>query len=357
MNHQDGVRCMVMRGGTSKGAYFLSADLPVDEAERDDLLLRIMGSPDSRQVDGIGGGHPLTSKVAIVSPSQDGDADVDYMFLQIAVDQPLVSDKQTCGNLLAGVGPFAIERGLVQATDGTTVVRIRILNGGEGLASAHIETPGGQVNYNGDVLMSGAPFGAAGIELEFPGSGGALFPTGNLTDEFDGTTVTCVDAGMPVVLLRATDLAITGYESPTELEANGDLTQRLEAIRVQAGLAMGLGDVRESTVPKLSIISPASHGGTLNTRTFIPHRVHTSIGVLGAVSVATGASVPGTAVSLGPEGVQDAMLRIEHPTGYFDVELELADDYGSLLRSAVIRTARKLFDGQVWPRPKGSPTA
>lgn len=350
---RDGVRCMLMRGGTSKGAFFVASDLPEDAAERNDLLLRIMGSPDARQIDGIGGGHPLTSKVAIVAPSADGDADVDYLFLQVQVEEALVSDTQTCGNLLAGVGPFAIERGIVPAGDDSTDVRIRILNGGGGTAVATVETPGARVSYEGDVMVSGAPFPAAPVELEFPSGDAPLFPTGALIDEFQGLEVSCVDGGMPVVLLRAADLGLRGDETPEDLEANASLRSTLEAVRLVAGRAMGFGDVTETTVPKMCIVSPPRHGGSVTTRTFIPHRVHTSIGVLGAVSAAVGVSVRGTVAAQLGEVEEDAVLRIEHPSGFFDVEIELDDDGTALRRSAVIRTARKLFDGQVWPRTKG----
>ncbi|HEY0000238.1 MAG TPA: PrpF domain-containing protein [Actinoplanes sp.] len=341
----DGIRCMQMRGGSSKGAYFLAADLPADPAERDDLLLRIMGSPDERQIDGIGGGHPLTSKVAVVAPSAAAEADVDYLFLQVMPDRPIVTDAQTCGNLLAGVGPFAVERGLVEADPETTEVRIRIMNPAVSLAVARVRTPGGRVRYAGDTVMAGTPFPAAPVTLAFPGSDTPVFPTGQLVDTFAGIEVTCVHAGMPVVLVQAADLGISGDEPPQALEENDALRATVEAIRLAAGPAMGLGDVRDSTVPKISIVSPPRHGGTVSTRTFIPHRVHTAIGVLGAVSVAAGvlASRPGTA---------GRTVHIEHPTGIFDVEIEL-DGQGAQTRlrtSAVVRTARKLFDGRVWPR-------
>lgn len=353
----DGIRCMLMRGGTSKGAYFLAEDLPSNSSERDDLLLRIMGSPDARQIDGIGGGQPLTSKVAVISRSPGSDTDIDYLFLQVQVDEPLVSDQQTCGNLLAGVGPFAIERGLMSATGETTDVRIRIMNGSGSTAIARVQTPDGRVNYSGDVMISGAPFPSAAVPLEFPRSDAPLLPTGAVRNTFAGIEVSCVDAGMPVVLLRAEDLGIGGYESPAELEADGTLTSRVEQIRLLAGAAMGLGDVSDTTVPKMSILAPARDGGTISTRTFIPRRVHTSIGVVGAISVAAGALIPGS-VAAGLVGARTAAgaLRIEHPTGYFDVDVQIQDSGGefSLARSAVIRTARKLFDGLVWPRSKGS---
>jgi 4-oxalomesaconate tautomerase len=348
----DGIRCMLLRGGTSKGAYFLAEDLPSDEAERDDLILRIMGSPDARQIDGIGGGHPLTSKVAIVSPSQRDDTDLDYLFLQIGVDSDLVTDRQTCGNLLAGVGPFGIERGLVAANDGVTDVRIHTINAGGSDSVARIETPGRMVNYRGDVLISGVPFPAAAIPLDFPPSDRAILPTGSVRNTFDGVETTCVDAGMPVVILRAADLGISGYEPPDDLEGNKTLTARVESIRLLAGESLGLGAVGDLTVPKMSIIAPPRDGGNLSTRTFIPKRVHTSIGVVGAVSVAAGSLVPGSVADGILVPAANDRLRIEHPTGFFDVETSVTRSTGdwTLQRSAVIRTARKLFDGTVWPR-------
>lgn len=353
MNGGDGIRCMLMRGGTSKGAYFLAGDLPADSAERDDLLLRIMGSPDVRQIDGIGGGHPLTSKVAVIGRSAEDGVDIDYLFLQVQVDRPIVSDQQTCGNLLAGVAPFAIERGLVPAAPGTTDVRIRIMNGSGGLATAHVRTPGGRVDYAGDTIISGAPFGAAAIPLEFPPTDVPLLPSGNVRDRLGGIEASCVDAGMPVVLVRADELGISGSETPEQLEADGALTAVVERLRLLAGEAMGLGDVSDATVPKVSIVAAPRAGGSIGTRTFIPRRVHTSIGVVGAISVAAGALVPGSvAAGLLVTAGDGTVVRIEHPTGFFDVEVTVVRDGGTyrLERSAVIRTARKLFDGLVWPR-------
>jgi 4-oxalomesaconate tautomerase len=341
----DGIRCMQMRGGSSKGAYFLAADLPADPAERDDLLLRIMGSPDERQIDGLGGGHPLTSKVAVVAPSASADADVDYLFLQVVPGRATVTDAQTCGNLLAGVGPFAVERGLVAAGGETTTVRIRVMNPTISLAVAQVQTPDGRVSYDGDTAMAGTPFPAAPIALRFPGGDAPVFPTGNLVDRFAGVEATCVDAGMPVVLVRAADLGVTGDESPEALEGNDILREKVEAIRLAAGAAMGLGDVRDTTVPKVTLISPPRNGGTVSTRTFIPHRVHAAIGVLGAVSVAAGTRVAGTVAH--HDGKADR-VRIEHPTGLFEVDIDL--DGHRLRSSAVVRTARKLADGLVWPR-------
>lgn len=351
----DGIRCMLMRGGTSKGTYFLESDLPEDTAERDDLLLRIMGSPDPRQIDGVGGAHPLTSKVAVVSPSQTPGLDVDYLFLQVMVDQPVVTDRQNCGNILAGIGPFAVERGLVAAGQQETKVRIRMVNT-DGIVTATIQTPGGRPRYDGGTAIDGVPGTAAPIVLDFEDSsaGASVLPTGNLTDEFGGITVTCVDNGMPVVVVAASSLGATGYEPIAELESNEELNKRVQELRLEAGKAMGLGDVSGTTVPKISLVAPPAAGGTICTRTFIPVRVHESIGVLGAVSVGTAVMLPGAVggdlAVMPPEGSH--RLSIEHPSGALQVEVELdtTTTPPKVLRSGVVRTARKLFDGTVFPR-------
>jgi 4-oxalomesaconate tautomerase len=350
------VRCMLMRGGTSKGAYFLAEDLPADPAERDGLLLRVMGGPDPRQIDGLGGGHPLTSKVAVVSPSADPEADVDYLFLQVVVDAAEVSDRQNCGNILAGVGPFAVERGLVPARDGETPVRIRMVNSGD-LAVAAVPTPGGRVEYAGEAEISGVPGTAAPVVIDFPPGSGPLLPTGEVRDVVAGVQVTCVDNGMPTVLMAARDLGVTGDESPAELEADQALAARLREIRLAAGHLMGLGDVEHTTVPKMTLLAPPrSETGAVTTRTFIPVRCHTSIGVLGAAGVAAGIRLEGSVgegIARLPE--QGDRVRIEHPTGFFD--LEAAVEQGAdgappaARRTAVVRTARKIFDGTVFPRP------
>jgi 4-oxalomesaconate tautomerase len=352
----DGIRCMLMRGGTSKGAYFLASDLPPDQAERDDLLLRIMGSPDPRQIDGLGGAHPLTSKVAVVSPSSTEGVDVDYLFLQVVVDQPVVTDKQNCGNILAGIGPFAIERGLVPAKDGETSVRIRMVNT-DSIVTATFATPDGEPRYNGDTAIDGVPGTAAPIVLNFEddGPGKSVLPTGNITDTFHGITVTCVDNGMPVVVVAASSRGKTGYESIAELEGDEELNRKVQELRLEAGKAMGLGDVSGTTVPKISLVAaPRTDNGTISTRTFIPVRVHESIGVLGAVSVGTAIMIPGAVGSdlaaTPPEGSH--RLSIEHPSGALQVEVELdaSTTPPAELRSGVVRTARKLFDGTAFPR-------
>ncbi|MET9966900.1 4-oxalomesaconate tautomerase [Streptomyces sp. NPDC006356] len=349
----EGIRCLLMRGGTSKGAYFLAGDLPEDPVARDELLLRIMGSPDERQIDGLGGAHPLTSKAAVVSPSPDPRADVDYIFLQVAVDRPEVSSRQNCGNILAGVGPFAVERGLVPAGERETSVRIRMVNSGD-LATATFPTPGGRVDYTGDAEISGVPGTAAPVVIEFPPGTGKLLPTGNVRDVLDGIPVTCVNNGMPTVLVRATALKVTGYEAPKDLEEDLALADRIRELRLAAGHLMGLGDVSDATVPKVTLLAAPRHGGAVTTRTFIPVRCHTSIGVLGAASVAAGLRIEGgVGADLAEPPADGDRVRIEHPTGFLDIESGLGTDAAGLptaRRTAVVRTARKIFDGTVFPR-------
>ena len=265
---------MWMRGGTSKGAYFVASDLPADADARDALLLHLMGSPDPRQIDGMGGGDPLTSKVAIVKPSDRADADVDYLFLQVFVDQAIVSDAQNCGNILAGVAPFAIERGIVPVKGNETPVRIYMENTGQ-IAQARVQTPDGHVSYAGGAMIDGVPNPAAPIPIAFSdtagSSCGALFPTGNPRDVIDETPVTMIDNGMPCVLIAARDLGISGYEPPAELEGNTKLRARLEQLRLQAGPLMNLGDVREKSVPKMTIVAPPkSGGGHFNAHLYSP---------------------------------------------------------------------------------------
>jgi 4-oxalomesaconate tautomerase len=347
---QTRIPCLLMRGGTSKGAYFLASDLPEQQALRDRVLLAAMGSPDARQIDGIGGGDSLTSKVAIIKPSARADADVDYLFAQVLVDAPRVDYGQNCGNILAGVGPFAIERGLVAVQGDVTPVRIFMENTGQ-IAIAHVPTPKGAVSYAGEARIDGVPGYAAPLIVEFEdvagSSCGALLPTGNAVDVFEGVEVTCVDNGMPVVLIHAEDLGLSGYESPEQLDANAPLKARIEKIRLQAGLRMHLGDVSQRNVPKICLVAPAQAGGALSTRTFIPHRCHTSIGVFGAVSVAVACLIEGSV----PAGLARIpagdvkQLSVEHPTGEFTVELRLQD--GELVGCGLMRTARLLFDGNV----------
>lgn len=346
------VRTMWMRGGTSKGGYFLKDDLPADAAARDAFLLRAMGSPDPVQIDGMGGADPLTSKVAVVSRSAREGVDVDYLFLQVFVDQAIVSDAQNCGNILAGVGPFAIERGLVAAADGETRVTIFMENTGQ-IAVATVQTPGGVVNYAGDARIDGVPGSHAPVPLEFRdtagSSCGALLPSGHPVDEVNGVAVTLIDNGMPCVVMKAADVGITGYEDRDWLDANTELKARIEAIRLAVGERMNLGDVRDKSVPKMMLVAPPRSGGAVTVRSFIPHRAHATIGVLGAVSVATACLIPGSPaadVAAIPDGARK-LLSVEHPTGEMSCVLE-TDESGAVVSAALLRTARKLMDGMIF---------
>jgi len=351
---QRAIPACLMRGGTSKGLYFLARDLPTDTATRDAVLLAAIGSPDARQIDGVGGAHPLTSKVAIVGPATRADADVDYLFLQVAVDTAQVSGNQNCGNLLAGVGPFAIETGLALPTGDLTDVRIHMVNTAS-MAVARVQTPGSRVRYDGDTAIDGVPGTAAAIPIDFldvaGGSCGALLPTGRARDTVAGVEVTMIDNGMPVVVFRAADFGLNGHELPEVLEANADLRARVEAVRLAAGPLMNLGDVSSKTVPKMTLVAPPAHGGALATRSFIPRRVHDAIGVFGAVSVATACVWPGSVaaeVAGVPTGACQYRLDIEHPTGFFTVDLELGGDPLTVRRAALLRTARLLMRGEVY---------
>jgi 4-oxalomesaconate tautomerase len=349
---RDGIPCIWMRGGTSKGAYFLASDLPADPAARDALLLRLMGSPDPRQIDGIGGADPLTSKIAVVRRSPDAEADVDYLFLQVFVDKPIVTDAQGCGNILAGIGPFAIERDLVAAEEGETAVRIRMVNTGE-VALARVATPGGRVTYSGDSRIDGVPGTHAAVPLMFrdiAGSmTGALLPTGRAVDEIAGVSCTLIDNGMPCVILRAADFGVTGTETRDMLDADVALKARLEAIRLEAGPLMNLGDVAEKSVPKMTLVSAPTRGGAVSTRSFIPHRCHASIGVLAGVSVATACTLDGSPAAEIAAVPPDGRFRIEHPAGAAEVLIERGPD-GRVTGAGILSTARKLFEGRIFAR-------
>lgn len=343
---------MWMRGGTSKGGFFLKDDLPADPAARDALLLRIMGSPDPRQIDGMGGADPLTSKVAVVGRSSRTGVDVDYLFLQVFVDQAIVTDAQNCGNMLAAVAPFAIERGLVATSEGETRVAVYMENTGQ-VAVATVATPGGRVSYEGDAAISGVPGTAAAIPLAFRdtagSSCGALLPTGNAVDVIDGVTATLIDNGMPCVVMAAADFGITGYEDRETLDADAAMKAKVEAIRLKAGPLMNLGDVTEKSVPKMMLVAPPRDGGAIAVRSLIPHRVHASIGVLGAVSVATACLLegsPAAAMAKLPEGASK-VIRVEHPTGVTECVVTV-DEAGQPVEAGMLRTARKLMDGVVF---------
>ncbi|MEZ4863898.1 MAG: 4-oxalomesaconate tautomerase [Caldilineaceae bacterium] len=355
---QRAIPYMQLRGGSSKGVYFKASDLPHEEQLRNRVVLAAMegvGLGDPRQIDGLGGADPLTSKVAIVSPSQRADADLDYLFLQVVIGGGRVDTVQNCGNILAGVLPFAIESGMWPASEGATTATIHMVNSG-GLCAVTVQTPNRKVNYAGDAKVDGAPGSAAPVicnYLDVVGSAtGALLPTGNVIDMVDGLEMTVVDNGMPVVVLRASDLGRTGYESKAALDADEELKARLEQIRLAIGPRMKLGDVSKKTVPKMCLIAPPIYGGFVHTRTFIPHVCHAAIGVLGAVSTATACMLPGSVA----EGIAQlpaagsSLLSIEHPSGEFTIDLDVVVDGDSVVceRSGVLRTARLISKGEVY---------
>ena len=356
---QTAVRCALMRGGTSKGAYFLAEDLPSDIAARDALLLSVMGSPDATQIDGVGGGHPLRSKVAIVSRSTEPGVDIDYLFAQVVVEEPRVDTSQNCGNILAGVGPFAVERGLVAAQNGVTTVRVRTLNTNS-IADLEVCTPDGEVAYDGDARIAGVSGAAAPVRINFRDVAGSvcgvLLPTGNVRDVVHVGSVTCpvtcIDNGMPVVILSAASVDRTAYETVTQLNADVELKARLESIRRAAAALMGMGDVANKNVPKITLLAPAQNGGCVTTRNFIPHTCHTAIGVFAALSVATACLLPGSvAEGIATVGAGDEqLLCIEHPTGEFEIYLDAdrSQPVPVIRRGGMLRTARRLFDGVVF---------
>ena len=348
-----GIPCILMRGGTSKGPYFRAGDLPADRATRDKVLLAAMGSPDLRQIDGLGGAHPLTSKVAVIGPPSRPDVDVDYLFLQVVVDEPRVDDSQNCGNILAGVGPFAIERGFVAAKDGATTVRINMLNT-KSVAIAEVRTPGGAVEYEGDARIDGVPGTAAPIVLNFMdvvGSiSGKMLPTGNVRDTIDGIEVTCIDVAMPMIMMRAKDFGLTGYESRAEINPNKALFARIEPIRLEAGRRMGFGDVADKVIPKVGLLSPPRDGGTIASRYLTPHALHAAHAVTGAVCVSTACALEGTIAHELAKG-DDSNPRtiwIEHPSGQVDVRLQTKGKGPDMeVVAGTLRTARPIMRGEV----------
>lgn len=351
MNDLLKIPCVLMRGGTSRGPFFLASDLPRDQAEKDAALLSIMGSGHPLQIDGIGGGNPVTSKVAIVGPSQVEGADIDYLFAQVRTDRQYVDYSPNCGNMLAAVGPFAIEAGLVQAKGQHTLVRIHNVNTGKSI-EAKVPTRGNEVVYLGDASIDGVPGLAAPIALTFVDAAGAktgkLLPTGSPMDVIDDVEVTAIDCAMPMVLMRAADLGVTGYESPQDLTANRALIERMNRIRVKAGALMGMGDVTGMVIPKPVLISPARKGGTLSVRYFMPNDCHPSLATTGAVGIATAAVTEGSiAFEQAGRPAVPAQIQIEHPAGRLDVQLEMRN---GAITAGLLRTARRLFEGYAFAK-------
>lgn len=350
---QHPIPCLFMRGGTSKGPFFNEADLPADTARRDRVLLAVMGSPDKRQIDGLGGAHPLTSKVGIVRKSKTAGVDVDFLFAQLQPDRDTVDTTPNCGNMLAAVVPFAIETGLVPAQGDTTTLRVLTLNT-DMQCDITVQTPGGQMQYEGDARIDGAPGTSAPIKINFLDTAGSvapgLLPTGHVRDVIDGIEVTCIDNGMPLVIFKASDVGRTGYETVAELNADTELKARIERLRIACGHAMQLGDVTAKPYPKMTLVSAPREGGSLNTRSFIPHVCHDAIGVLAAVTVGTACVMKGSVtegIAVVPPG-DTKTISVEHPTGEFSVELAIDPaNSQNVTRAALLRTARLIMRGEV----------
>ncbi len=344
-----------MRGGTSRGPFFHASDLPDDRDTLDSVLLRVMGSPDQRQIDGIGGATTVTSKVAIVSKSAHPDADLDYLFAQVDIEQRIVDWQPTCGNMLSGVGPFALEEGLADAQGDTTTLTIRNVNTNS-FIDAVVQTPGGEVTYEGDHAIDGVPGTGSPIELRFrqiTGSQtGSLLPTGNTIDVFDGVSATCIDVAMPLVIVHAVELGLSGYESPEDIHHNRDVMSRIEKIRLEAGKAMGLGDVRNSVIPKFALVAPAAGDGHFASRYLTPSQCHPAYAVSGSIAAASCALLPGSVVArlVRLDDRLPEMVEIEHPTGSVEVRLSVTLDGSQLTveSGGAVRTARRLFAGEVY---------
>ena len=352
------IPCVLMRGGTSRGPFFLASDLPQDIAARDALLISVMGSGHPLQIDGIGGGNPLTSKVAIIGPPTRAGADVDYLFAQVNVERALVDTAPNCGNMLAAVGPFALEAGLVAAGDPTSNVVIHNVNTGK-LIEAIVETPGGAVTYAGGSAIAGVPGTAAPIRLAFLDAAGSktgrLLPSGSARDEIEGVPASLFDMAVAALLLDAASFGKTGGEAPGELDADSAFMERLERVRLTAGRRMGLGDVADMVIPKPILLSPPVEGGTIRARYFMPHACHTAVAITGAVCIAAACCTEGTiahdlAALPAPDARGRRLLVVEHPSGRTPVEIEQDPATGDITRASVIRTARRLFEGFVHGR-------
>ena len=351
---QTGIPYIFMRGGTSRGPYFRRDVVPEDLDTLAEVLIAAVGSGHPLNIDGIGGGAAVTTKVAMLSASDDDWADVDYFFAQVSVEDRLVDFKPTCGNILSVVGPAAIEMGLVTPTGDETEVKIRAVNTGAKVL-AKVQTPGGQLTYAGDTIIAGAPGSAAPVGLTFMGvvgsSTGAFLPTGQLIDEIDGIEVTCMDVAMPVAIARAADFGLTGHESAAELDANRAFFARMEAVRQEAGRRMGMGDVAKSVTPKFGLLAPARVGGTIAARYFMPWNTHPTMAVTGAQCLASCALTPGTVADglLERPAQSPAKVVLEHASGTIEVLVDFTTEGGFTLNAAgLVRTARKLADGHVY---------
>ena len=344
------IPCTLMRGGTSRGVFFNAADIPADAAQRDRVLIAALGSPHPLQVDGVGGGNPLTSKVAIIGPSSDPRADVDYLFAQVSPELTTVDTNATCGNILSAVGPFAVEEGIVKPGSPTTQIRIRNTNSGT-ITLATLETPGGRLRYDGEERMTGRIGPAAPIRLSILNAAGALtgalLPTGRAKESIGGVDVSLVDFAIPVMIVDARQFGLAGDETAEQIDSNRTLFETVEAIRLEAGRRMGLGDVSQSVVPKVALVSPQRKGGTITSRYLMPWRCHLTHAVTGGLCLAAAIGIEGSVANaiVSRQDAERHVVTIEHPTGSLEVECEGA---GSEFMTSVTRTARLLFRGHVY---------
>ncbi len=349
-----GIPCIFMRGGTSRGPYFKASDLPADVPTRDAVLLAAVGSPDLRQIDGLGGADTLTSKVAIVSKSTRPGVDLDYLFAQVDIKRPLVDTAPSCGNMLAGVAPFGLETGLIPAQDGETRVMIYNVNT-QSRIEAVVKTPGRQIAYTGDARIDGVPGTASPIVLNFMdvvGSiAGVMLPTTNVRDVIEGIEVTCIDVAMPMIMMRATDFGLTGTENKAQIDGNKELLARIEKIRMEAGRRMGFGDVSDKVIPKVGLLSPPRDpNGTITSRYLTPHALHAAHAVTGAVCVATACALEGSiAHEVSVKSAENPRtIWIEHPSGMVDVRLETTGKGADMtVVAGTLRTARPIMKGEV----------
>lgn len=345
---------LFMRGGTSRGPYLNRADLPKDHDTLARVLIAMIGSGHPLNIDGIGGGNAVTTKVAMLSRSEGDWADIDYFFAQVSVEDRSVDFKPTCGNILSGVGPAAIEMGLIPASGAETEVKIRAVNTGARVV-ASVQTPGGAVTYTGDAVVDGVPGAAAPVSLQFMdtigGATGAFLPTGNLVDTFDGVDVTCMDVAMPMVIAKAEAFGLTGYEDAETLNANTAFFAAMQAVRIKAGVAMGIADVASSVTPKFGLLAPAKDGGTIATRYFMPWKTHPTMAVTGAQCLASCILTPGTVADgmAARSNDRPATVTLEHASGQIDVlvDYDLTADGIDLRSAGLVRTARLLARGDV----------